>query len=75
MIVNNRKTGVVKYFLVDKNYGFITADDGRGDTFVYISNVRKAGLEKLVEGQKISYKVKLDKKRNNYKATKLELLD
>jgi CspA family cold shock protein len=75
MIVNNRKTGVVKYFLVDKNYGFITADDGSGDTFVYISNVRKAGLEKLVEGQKISYKVKLDKKRNNYKATKLELLD
>jgi len=68
------KTGVVRYFLTDRNYGFITADDGSGDIFVHIKNVQKAGLEKLVEGQKISYKVKLDKKLNKNRATRLQLI-
>ncbi|NQV78210.1 MAG: cold-shock protein, partial [Lutibacter sp.] len=31
------KTGVVRFYNVDKNYGFITADDGSGETFVHIS--------------------------------------
>jgi cold shock protein len=61
------KTGVVRFYNVDKNYGFIKADDGSGETFVHISRIQKAGLEKLVGGQKISYKVKLDKVKNkNY---------
>ena len=30
------KTGVVRFYNVDKNYGFITADDGSGETFLYM---------------------------------------
>jgi len=71
---NVLKTGIVKYFLVDKNYGFIIADDGSGDIFVHNKTVQKAGLEKLVEGQKISYKVKLDKKFNKNRASRLKLI-
>ena len=68
------KTGVVRFYNVDKNYGFITADDGSGDTFVHISRMQRAGLEKLVGGQKISYKVKLDRLKERYYASRLSLI-
>ncbi len=68
------KNGVVRFYNVDKNYGFIKADDGSGETFVHISRIQKAGLEKLVGGQKISYKVKLDKVKNKNYASTLSLI-
>lgn len=68
------KTGVVRFYNVDKKYGFIKADDGSGETFVHISRIQKAGLEKLVGGQKISYKVKLDKIKNKNYASTLSLI-
>ena len=68
------KTGVVRFYNVDKNYGFIKADDGSGETFVHISRIQKAGLEKLVGGQKINYLVKLDKVKNKNYASTLSLI-
>jgi CspA family cold shock protein len=68
------KTSVVRFYKVDKGYGFIKADDGSGETFVHLSRIQKAGLEKLVGGQKIRYLVKLDElKKKNY-ATMLSLI-
>lgn len=68
------KTGVVRFYNVDKKYGFIKADDGSGETFVHFSRIKKAGLEKLVGGQKINYLVKFDEfKKKNY-ATMLSLI-
>jgi len=68
------KTIVVRFYKVDKGYGFIKADDGSGETFVHLSRIQKAGLEKLVGGQKIRYLVKLDElKKKNY-ATMLSLI-
>ena len=68
------KTGIVKYFSMDSKYGFITADDGSGETFVHISRIRKAGLETLASGQKISYLVKLDGLKDKNYATMLSLI-
>ena len=68
------KTGIVRFYNVDKNYGFIKADDGSGETFVHISRIQKAGLEKLVGGQKIRYLVKLDKIKNKNYASTLSLI-
>ena len=42
------KKGIVRFYNIDKNYGFIKADDGSGETFVHVSRIQKAGLEKLV---------------------------
>jgi CspA family cold shock protein len=68
------KTGIVRFYNVDKNYGFITADDGSGETFVHISRIRKAGLETLASSQKISYLVKLDGLKDKNYATMLSLI-
>ena len=50
-------SGSVKWFNMQKGYGFIQPDDGSKDVFVHISDVQKSGLQGLSEGQKISYDV------------------
>ncbi len=50
-------TGIVKFFNVQKGFGFVEPTDGAADVFVHISAVERAGLGTLVEGQKISYDV------------------
>lgn len=49
--------GTVKFFNVQKGFGFIEPDDGGKDAFVHISAVEQAGLRALNEGQKVSYEL------------------
>jgi len=50
-------TGTVKWFNVDKGFGFIQPQDGSKDVFVHITAVQAAGLQGLNDGQKVSYDV------------------
>ena len=50
-------TGTVKWFNRTKGYGFIQPESGEQDVFVHVSAVEKAGLDTLVEGQRVSYDV------------------
>ena len=49
--------GTVKFFNMQKGFGFIEPEDGSKDVFVHISAVEKAGMSSLNEGQKVSYEV------------------
>ena len=68
-----RTTGKVKWFNDAKGYGFITPDDGSGDVFVHISEVEKAGLSQLNEGQKVSFEIATNKGKQS--AANLNLVD
>ena len=48
--------GTVKFFNVDKGFGFIAGQDGV-DVFVHFSNIQAAGFKTLNEGQAVSYDV------------------
>ncbi|MBP8233457.1 MULTISPECIES: cold-shock protein [Rhizorhabdus] len=50
-------TGTVKFFNVDKGYGFISPEDGSSDAFVHISAVERAGMRTLDRDQRISYEL------------------
>jgi cold shock protein len=50
-------TGTVKFFNMQKGYGFIQPSDGSKDVFVHISAVQRSGMQSLVEGQKVSFEV------------------
>ncbi|WP_034993416.1 cold-shock protein [Beijerinckia mobilis] len=65
--------GTVKFFNSDKGYGFIKPDDGGRDIFVHITAVERAGLQSLLEGQRLSYEVEPDKKGKGPKAVELKL--
>ncbi len=50
-------TGTVKFFNTQKGFGFITPADGSRDVFVHISAVERAGMQTLMEGQRVTYDV------------------
>ncbi len=48
-------TGTVKWFNMQKGYGFIAPENGGADVFVHITAVEKAGSRTLNENEKIAY--------------------
>ena len=63
----------VKWFNSTKGYGFIEPEDGGQDVFVHISAVDRAGIGHLAEGQKLSFEVQRDPKRNKSSAENLKV--
>lgn len=57
--------GTVKFFDVNRGYGFILPDGQVGatapDVFVHISAVKRSGLKEIKEGQVIEYNVLLNR--------------
>ncbi len=53
-------TGTVKFFNVDKGFGFIEPTDGGNDAFVHISAVQAAGMTTLEKGQRVDYEIEDD---------------
>ena len=49
--------GNVKWFDLNKGYGFIQPEDGSKDVFVTTASLKKLGLTDLKAGQKVKFKV------------------
>jgi CspA family cold shock protein len=54
--------GTVKFFNIDKGYGFISNEDGSGDAFVHITAVERAGMATLNKEQRVSYELETDRR-------------
>jgi len=65
--------GTVKWFNGQKGFGFIQPDEGGPDVFVHASAVERAGLTQLVEGQKVSFEVEIDRRSGKTAAGQLQL--
>ncbi|MDK2970692.1 MAG: cold shock protein [Candidatus Sumerlaeota bacterium] len=48
-------TGSVKWFNVEKGFGFIAPDGGGKDHFVHFSSIEAEGHRSLTEGQRVSF--------------------
>lgn len=57
-------SGTVKWFNKVKGYGFIQPSDGGKDVFVHITAVERAGMDTLVEGQKLNYDIVNERGKN-----------
>jgi len=51
------ETGTVKWFNVDKGFGFIARDGGGKDVFVHISALAPSGVTALNEGERVTFNV------------------
>ncbi len=65
--------GTVKWFNIQKGFGFIAPDNGGTDAFVHISAVERAGLTTLQTDQRVSYDVENDQ-RGKSSAVNLQAL-
>lgn len=59
--LDQRENGVVKWFNVNKGFGFISRKDG-SDIFVHFRSIRGQGHRVLVEGQKVGFGVIMGEK-------------
>ena len=64
----------MKWFNVAKGFGFIQPDSGGKDAFVHISAVERAGLNRLVEGQKIQFDLVSDRRTRKMSAENLKTI-
>jgi CspA family cold shock protein len=64
-------TGTVKWFNIQKGFGFIQPDGGGRDVFVHISAVERAGMNSLNEGQKVSFDLLADRRTGKSSADNL----
>ena len=63
--------GTVKFFNVEKGYGFIEPDDGSADVFVHISDVNMSDLDTLVPNQRVQYDLSTNSRNGRPKAVAL----
>ncbi len=49
--------GTIKWFNATKGFGFIQPEDGTNDVFVHITDVQRAGIDGLREGDKLTFDV------------------
>jgi len=64
-------TGTVKWFNMQKGYGFIQPEDGSKDVFVNISAVERAGMRSLKEGQRVNFELEKDQRSGKMAACNL----
>lgn len=64
-------SGTVKFFNMEKGFGFITPDEGGNDVFVHITAVKDAGLNDLKDGQRVNFETEPDRRGKGPKAVNL----
>jgi cold shock protein len=67
--------GSVKFYWLDKGYGFIAPDDGGKDVYVERSELEKTGLLRLVPDQRVIFDVELDTKSGRPRAVNVRMAD
>jgi cold shock protein len=64
--------GTVKFYNEQKGFGFIEPEDGSKDVFVHATALERAGISRLVEGQKVSFDTELDSRSGKTAVAKIE---
>ena len=66
-------TGSIKWYKIDKGFGFAMPEDGSKDVFIHRSVLERVGLNDIEPGRKISMMVSTSQKGRE--ASSIELLD
>jgi CspA family cold shock protein len=65
--------GSVKWFNIEKGFGFVAQDRGGKDVFVHATTLDRSGLNELAEGQRV--RMQISQGRKGPEARSIQLLD
>ena len=65
-------TGTVKFFNVEKGYGFITSEKSGHDVFVHISSLQHGST--LREGEKVTFEIGQDRNTGKLQAENVSVI-
>ncbi|QOL81556.1 cold-shock protein [Pseudooceanicola spongiae] len=51
-------SGIVRWYNIEKGYGFIAPEGGAKDIFVHVTALEKSGLTSLSDNQRVSFEIK-----------------
>jgi cold shock protein len=68
------KIGTVRWFSLQKGYGFIHADDDSFNIFVDMSAVERAGMSDIKEGQRVIFEIQRNERTGDMSAVSLKAL-
>lgn len=54
--------GTVKFYNVQKGFGFIQPENGGPDVFVHATALERSGMRMLNEGQKVAFETQIDRR-------------
>lgn len=57
-----RLTGTVDMWNSIRAFGFIKLDRGGRDAFVHLDDLRRAGIDRLVRGERLSFELRTDER-------------
>ena len=66
--------GTVRWFNLQKEYGFIHADDDSFNIFVDMSAVERVGMSDLKEGQRVIFEIQRNERTGDMSAVSLKAL-
>jgi len=55
-------TGIIKTLIIDKNFGFITPEDGSKDIFFHATSLKDVEFSALKQGDQVSFDVEQSEK-------------
>lgn len=70
---DGRLMGTVKWFDFNRGFGFIEPATGGKDVFVHVTAVQKSGLERLNDGQKVTFAIQ--ERRGKKQAGQIEVVE
>jgi CspA family cold shock protein len=65
--------GTVKKYFCERDFGFITRDDGADDLFVHVNHLENADF--LLSGRKVSFDVEKSPKSGKLQAVNVHVVD
>jgi cold shock protein len=65
--------GTVKFFNVERGYGFIAPAGGGTDVFVHVTALERAGLGPLREGQAVEFETEVSPKTGKTAVSTIKL--
>jgi cold shock protein len=65
--------GSVKWFNIEKGFGFVAQDRGGKDVFVHVTTLDRSGLSELPEGRRV--RMQISQGQKGPEARSIELLD